>query len=100
MKPMAMPLHLTGPMLDTYRKIAGVSQAEMAQAMRLPLRTFEDILAGKSQLREVHLRAAEMGMLALAWKNDDASKLPKHLKDLVREVAALLDAEDANKKPA
>lgn len=79
-----------------YRKLAGVTQAEMAHQMEVPVRTYEDIEAGKVAFRPLHQTAARMALIRIAAAKQDASFLPDGLASLVREVATLLDRE----KPA
>lgn len=84
--------------LEAYRKAAGATQEEMARHMHIPLRTYEDIAGGKSVLRPVHTRAAEGAFLFLARERGDASFLPEHLRQLVLDLAEIVQA--GNKKPA
>lgn len=44
--------------LKNIRIYSGSTQSQMAEAMGLPLRTYEDLEAGRSQLRPVHEKAA------------------------------------------
>ncbi len=41
------------------RKELGLTQAEMADRMGVPFRTYQDLEAGKSAVRPIHLKAAE-----------------------------------------
>ncbi|RUW87811.1 hypothetical protein [Mesorhizobium sp. M7A.F.Ca.US.010.02.1.1] len=74
--------------LEGYRKAANATQEEMAHHMHLPLRTYEDLVTGKTQMRPVHSRAAEGALLFLARKRDDTRFLPPHLVDLLDDLAA------------
>jgi len=77
--------------LEAMRKLAGLTQAEMAAMMHISVRSYEELSSGRTQPRPIHRRAAEMGFLALARKRGDASFLPDHMKELVRDVVALID---------
>lgn len=77
--------------LEGYRKAAKATQEEMAEHMRMPLRTYEDIAAGRVALRNVHVRAAEGALLFMARKRNDVSFLPEHLKELIRDLNGLLN---------
>lgn len=44
--------------LERIRDYCNFTQAAMAKAMGVPLRTYEDWVAGKSKVRPVHLNAA------------------------------------------
>ncbi|RVQ76252.1 XRE family transcriptional regulator [Sinorhizobium medicae] len=70
--------------------MAGVTQAEMARAMEVPLRTYEDIEAGKVAFRPLHNTAAQMALIRIAAAKQDASFLPAGTANLVRLVGALL----------
>jgi hypothetical protein len=72
--------------LYAFHKAASITQAEMAEAMGLPLRTYEDIIAGKVAFRKVHQRAAEMAMIRVAFEKQDVRPLPAYLTDLVCDL--------------
>jgi hypothetical protein len=74
---------LTTADLYAFHKAASITQAEMAEAMGLPLRTYEDIITGKVAFRKVHQRAAEMAMIRVAFQMQDCRPLPEYLADLV-----------------
>ena len=76
-----------------YRKMAGVTQAEMAAQMQVPLRTYEDIEAGKVTFRPLHQTAAAMALIRIAAARGDASFLPAGIKQTLRLAAAGLPEE-------
>lgn len=45
-------------LLETLRSMTGMSQVEFAKRMGIPVRTYQDIIHGKSKEREVHRNAA------------------------------------------
>jgi len=69
---------------------ANVTQAQMATAMGIPLRTYEDIVAGRSKLRAIHIQAAEYALLEMARERGDISILTPALADLVLDLAKIL----------
>jgi DNA-binding XRE family transcriptional regulator len=81
--------------LAAFRERAGVTQAEMAKAMHLPLRTYENLEGGVSEIRPVHVQAAQLALVILAVAKDDASIMTEAVGELVRKAARL-----PNKKPA
>lgn len=83
--------------LKTLRTDMGVSQKAMALAMGLPLRTYEDIEAGRSALRPVHRAAACFAAMDMAEKAGTPEKLPGFLRGLVE---SLHGQTELNKKPA
>lgn len=73
-----------------YRKMAGVTQAEMATQMQVPIRTYEDIEAGKVTFRPLHTTAAQMALLRIAAARGDAGFLPAGLVNLAKDLAELV----------
>lgn len=82
--------------LAYYRHCAGVSQARMAEMMGMPIRTYEDVEAGRSAFRPIHIAAANMAILQIAVEKNDLGILPMSLQEFARQLSALAD----NKKPA
>jgi len=74
-----------------YRRMAGVTQAEMAAQMQVPFRTYQDIEAGKVSFRPLHNTAAQMALIRIAAARGDASFLPAGTADLVRIVGELVE---------
>lgn len=76
--------------LVQYRHMAGATQAEMAAAMEIPFRTYQDIEAGKVEYRPIHVSAAIVAMIKLAIAKEDGSILPQGIADLVVSAASLV----------
>lgn len=76
-----------------YRKMAGVTQAEMASNMQVPFRTYQDIEAGKVSFRPLHETAAAMALIRIAAARGDASFLPSGIKETLRLAAAALPSD-------
>ena len=77
--------------LAQIRRGLKVSQAVMAEAMGVPLRTYEDLEAGRAATRPVHLQAASYATLTLlaagAAKWED---IPPSIQEGMRTAAALV----------
>ncbi|MBX5063303.1 helix-turn-helix domain-containing protein [Rhizobium lentis] len=76
-----------------YRKMAGVTQAEMASHMQVPFRTYQDIEAGKVTFRPLHETAAAMALIRIAAARQDTSFLPAGIKNTLRLAASALPPE-------
>ncbi|MBE1208126.1 XRE family transcriptional regulator [Aminobacter carboxidus] len=76
--------------IENTRKMFKLTQPEMAEAMNVPLRTYEDLVASRVNWRPIHRRAAEMALLTLARSKSEAGLLPDHLRELVLELNELL----------
>lgn len=76
--------------LKQLRQDLGLSQAQMADKMGLPLRTYEDIEAGRSKLRPIHMRAAMMAGLLVAEAAGDAALVPHEVRAMVLRLGELL----------
>lgn len=72
------------------RRRAGVTQAEMAVGMQVPLRTYEDIEAGRATFRPIHQTAALMALLRIAVAEENAAILTPDLRTLVLKAAKLI----------
>lgn len=88
--------------LKDYRARAELSQAKMAEAMGLPLRTYEDIESGRSQIRPIHVHAAQMALIHQAIARSDASIIPHAMWGGLKALGALLEAweKEGKQKPA
>lgn len=75
----------------------GLSQAMMADKMGLPTRTYEDLEAGRSKVRPIHMRAAMMAALIMAEAERNAELIPHEVRHMVGVLAELVGS---NKKPA
>ncbi len=75
--------------LQDIRHRMGVTQSAMAQSMGVPLRTYEDLEAGRSTVRPVHLQAARYAAVLLAPKSvDGALRLPPDVLEAVKTVVS------------
>lgn len=73
--------------LKALRESFGVSQSVFASHMGVPFRTYQDIEGGQTQLRTVHIRAAEMAALQLACDQLRFDLLPEKLQMIVTTLA-------------
>lgn len=76
--------------LERYRHLAQVSQADMAEAMRIPLRTYENLAAGLVSVRGIHLRAAQYALLKFADQKKEPGLIDDEGQLLVLRLAILL----------
>lgn len=72
----------------------GITKLHLAELMGMPMRTYDDLEAGKSQIRDVHLIALEMALLRHAIETRNASQIPADLKRLILSAAALIETEN------
>ncbi|WP_174075540.1 helix-turn-helix domain-containing protein [Rhizobium rhizogenes] len=79
--------------LVEYRQMAGVTQEVMARHMGLPLRTYENIEAGRVEFRPVHANAARWALVEITVAHDDARWLPQGIADRIMDAAKLIDKE-------
>lgn len=71
--------------LSQIRNGIGVTQQQMADAMGMPLRSYQDIEAGKNPVRPIHLQAAAFAMVTmLAQGKVEWDRLPWHVQEAVR----------------
>jgi len=74
--------------LKGLRTGAALTQAEFAEAMGVPLRTYENLESGRVEVRAVHLNAAYWGLITLAAKSGRGlGFLPFEVGEIVRKVA-------------
>ena len=67
-----------------------LTQAEMADVMGVPFRTYQDLEGGKSNLRPVHEKAAWYGAIVRIGANGGAEALPAEVAHHLRLAAARL----------
>lgn len=72
--------------LKALRESFNVSQATFASFMGVPFRTYQDIESGQTQLRPVHIRAAEMAALQLACDQLRFDLLPEKLQIMLQNL--------------
>ncbi|MBB4103561.1 helix-turn-helix domain-containing protein [Allorhizobium borbori] len=81
-----MTTTITGEnILRYWRTGANLTQSQFATAMGVPLRTYEDLEAGKATIRPVHLAAAQWGLIILAADS------PLKMGFLPLEVSAVIE---------
>ena len=73
-----------------HRKTLGLTQTEMAGRIGLGLRAYQDIEAGVSKLRPIHVAAAERVALALAVERGDPMLAPAGVRRQALELARLM----------
>lgn len=77
------------------RKNFGATQAEMADAMGMSLRGYEELEAGRVSLRKVHRLAAYAAAIDLALSKDNVAALPPDLKDsMVVLIQRILEEDE------
>lgn len=87
--------------LKDLRNLVPLSQAGFAQEMGVPLRTYEDLEAGRSQVRAVHINAAIWAVIKTAAREDVATiVLPNDIQAVVQAIAARVPVAPAGKRPA
>lgn len=75
-------------LLKYYRTGANLTQAEFAEVMGVPFRTYQDLEAGKTTVRPVHLNAARWGLIVLASKSPlGRGFLPLEVEKIVVDAA-------------
>ncbi|MDW9972034.1 helix-turn-helix domain-containing protein [Sinorhizobium meliloti] len=72
--------------LGLLRAHSGLSQADFAEAMGVPFRTYQDLESGKSPLREIHLQAARMALIQLQQANPAKIVIPMPLDAFIRHT--------------
>jgi len=78
---------LFGPTtLAELRKLLGVTQREMADAMGMPFRSYQDIEKGPNPVRPIHVNAAAFAAIKFAAAEGGPS-LPYELGRIVKQAA-------------
>ncbi|ODA97656.1 hypothetical protein BFX40_20475 [Mesorhizobium sp. SEMIA 3007] len=65
----------------------GATQAQMAKAMGVPLRTYEDLEGGRSKIRPIHMKAAAFAAIVNAVEAIGYESLPVEIAGIVRQAA-------------
>lgn len=76
--------------LVAFRKTLDLTQAEMAERVGLGLRAYQDIEAGVSRLRPIHVHAAERAALALAVERGNPMLAPAEVRRQALDLARLI----------
>ena len=63
------------------------TQAQMAKAMGVPLRTYEDLEGGRSKIRPIHMKAAAFAAIAYYAEGYGYDGLPIEIAETVRTAA-------------
>lgn len=75
--------------LEELRKGAALTQAEFANAMGVPFRTYQDLEQGKTTVRPVHMMAAYWALVTLAANSEKGiCFLPGEIGAIVRQAAS------------
>jgi hypothetical protein len=70
--------------LEAIRASLGVTQPVFSQLMGVPLRTYEDLAAGKAAVRDVHVAAARYAALRFAAQTTIPwEKLPEEVRTIL-----------------
>jgi transcriptional regulator with XRE-family HTH domain len=77
-------------LLADLRSKLGLTQTDFASRMGVPFRTYQDIEAGISKLRSVHIAAAERAALAYAVECGDPSLAPANIRKEALKLAKLV----------
>jgi DNA-binding XRE family transcriptional regulator len=73
--------------LKSLRIHMNASQATMAKAMGVPLRTYRDIEAQRSAFKPIHWTAAQMAAIKIAAEIGGYARLPLEIGNVVRRAA-------------
>lgn len=82
--------------LEMLRRSIEITQAEMAKIMGISVRGYEELEAGRTQVKDLHLFAARYAAIQRAIDLDRTEELPVDLRNFVGS-AALLMAQAKNK---
>lgn len=72
--------------LKEFRQTLDVTQAQMAEAMGMPLRSYQDIEAGINPVRPIHVKAAQFAAIVFASNGRGRDVLPIELQTLVDQA--------------
>ncbi|MDX3973278.1 helix-turn-helix transcriptional regulator [Shinella sp.] len=73
--------------LKATRTDVGLTQQQMADAMGMPLRSYQDIEAGKNPVRPIHIKAASWALVENASKGGGYNALPVEIGEIVVKAA-------------
>ncbi|MDP9572403.1 UNVERIFIED_ORG: transcriptional regulator with XRE-family HTH domain [Agrobacterium larrymoorei] len=77
---------MTSDDIKAFRESLGVTQATMATAMGMPLRSYQDIEGGKNPVRPVHVAAAKWANVKLASTGE--TQLDGDVREMVKHALA------------
>jgi DNA-binding XRE family transcriptional regulator len=75
------------------RKALGLNQTEMGEAIGLSLRAYGNLETGESEIRKLHVLAAERVALSVAVENNDPMLAPIAIRRDAVELARALVGE-------
>jgi len=76
--------------LVAFRENIGLTQAQLAARLGMHSRTYQELEAGKSKLRDVHALAIERIALDVALETGDPMKAPAEVRRLALDLARLI----------
>lgn len=77
---------MTAETLKAMRTHCNVTQSEFANWMGVPFRTYQDLEAGESQVRPIHLSAAKYAIILLANVGNSGVQLPPELEETISQA--------------
>jgi len=72
--------------LIALRKASGLNQTEFAQWMGVTMRTLQELENGRTPIRAIHIRAAQMAALWIAQGNSNPGALDSQLRKLIKDL--------------
>lgn len=72
--------------LKSLREALGVTQATMSTAMGMPLRSYQDIEAGKNPVRPIHVCSARWANIKLSATSE--APLDPHVREMMKHALA------------
>lgn len=79
--------------LEMLRRSIEITQAEMAKMIGISVRGYEELEAGRSQVKDLHLFAARYAAIQRAMDFGKMLELPKDLREFVAGAALVLKQE-------
>jgi transcriptional regulator with XRE-family HTH domain len=81
---------MTPEEIETLRKKLGLTQAQMAEAIGLGLRAYQDLASGKASIRPIHVKAAERAALDIAVERGDPMLAPATVRKAALRLAEII----------
>jgi len=82
------------------RHVLRLTQAQMAEAMEVPFRTYQALEGEQNPVKPMHLKAARYAAMEHARKMGDATLLPRDVREVAAGIALLeKEAEQAGRLP-
>lgn len=86
---------MTSEELITLRKAFGITQTEMAERIGLKLRAYQDLEAGKSEVRKIHDEAVAMVSLHIAVERGNPMLALPEVRKLALRLAQQITGDAA-----